>query len=283
MNEDLSWERFRQIISDEYYAEETNFRKAGSAAGNLWRFLRAMEVGDLVVVPYWNGFYVAEIATPATYADKYIEEDSSYRRGVRWLNDKQPIPRKFAKAALQSLMKFQGTSVDASAAVDDIRACLDFATSGEAPTFTSDFQNSLVHAALAELRSGRLENYGFERLLQTVLMDLGAKEVKVIPRAKDKGADLLATFLVAGAIQQLVAVQAKHWQPDPPVGKDVVLQLVNGIEAEGADLGMVVTSGTISEQATNAAKEYADNGGVHIELIDGEQLARLIVENGIAI
>jgi len=73
-----------------------------------------------------------------------------------------------------------------------------------------------------------------------------------MPRGKDKGADLLATFLVAGAFQQVVAVQAKHWQPDPPVGPDVVQQLINGIEAESANLGMVITSGSISEEASPA-------------------------------
>src|SRR5439155_11221457 len=98
----------------------------------------------------------------------------------------------------------------------------------------------------AELRSGRIENFGFERLIQTVLRGLGASEVRIVPRSEDKGADLVAVFRVAGAFQQRVAVQAKHWQPEPPVGRDVVEQLIRGIEAEAANLGMVITSGSIS-------------------------------------
>jgi hypothetical protein len=32
----------------------------------------------------------------------------------------------------------------------------------------------------------------------------------------------------------MIAIQAKHWQPKPPVGRDVVEQLIRGIEAESA-------------------------------------------------
>ncbi|MHB8203940.1 MAG: restriction endonuclease, partial [Desulfomonilaceae bacterium] len=53
-----------------------------------------------------------------------------------------------------------------------------------------------------------------------------------------------------------IAVQAKYWQPEPPVGKDVVEQLIQGIEATSADLGMVITSGTISKEANDAAEKY---------------------------
>lgn len=126
-----------------------------------------------------------------------------------------------------------------------------------------------------------MEDFGFERLLRKVMLDLGAAECRIIPRNEDKGADLLATFLVAGAFQQLIAVQAKHWQSEPPVKRDEVDQLIQGVEAESANLGMVITSGTISEEARRAAQQYFENGGVRIELVDGEQLSKLIVEHGV--
>lgn len=67
----------------------------------------------------------------------------------------------------------------------------------------------------------------------------------------------------------------------PPVGRDVIEQIIRGIEAEGAHLGMVVTSGTIGNDATEAAAHYTEEKGVPIELVDGEQFAKLIVEFGI--
>jgi restriction endonuclease Mrr len=91
----------------------------------------------------------------------------------------------------------------------------------------------------------------------------------------------LSDFRVAGAFRQKIAVQAKHWQPDPPVGRDVVDQLIRGIEAEGASLGMVITTGSMAQGAAEAAEQYFEDKGIRIELVDGEQFAKLIVEHGL--
>ncbi len=112
-------------------------------------------------------------------------------------------------------MKVQGTSADATDLLVEIKECLTLAARGKAPSFQIDLQSRLVLEVLAELRGGLIESYGFERLIQTVLFGLGAKEVRLVPRNKDKGADLVAMFRVAGAFQLSIAVQAKHWQPEP--------------------------------------------------------------------
>ncbi|MDH5562590.1 MAG: restriction endonuclease, partial [Nitrospirota bacterium] len=158
---------------------------------------------------------------------------------------------------------------------------LQITASGQAPIFQTDLQSRLIRETLNELCSGRMDSFGFERLIQTVLTGLGAEDARIVPRNQDKGADILATFLVAGAFRQIIAVQAKHWRPDPPVGEEVVEQLIKGIEAESANLGMVITSGAISNEATAAAEKYFDEKGIKIELVDGEQFAKLIVEHGI--
>lgn len=281
LDEKLSWEKFREIIQKQYYYDEPTLRRAGSAAGNMWRFIREMKEHDYVIVPHINGFYVAEITGPAIYDKSKIEEDTTYRRPVKWLNDKKIIPRDVARSALISRMKNQGTCVYATDLISEIEECLIASKSTTRPSFQSDLQSRLVMETLREIRSGRIESYKFEQLIQSVLENLGADEVKIIPRNQDKGADLLATFIVAGAFKQVIAVQAKHWQPEPPVGKEVVDQLIKGIEAESADLGMVITSGNISPDASLAAEQYYEEKGIRIELIDGEQFSKLIVEHGI--
>jgi predicted Mrr-cat superfamily restriction endonuclease len=277
----LSWERFRKILYDAYYSDEKNMRGAGGAAGNMWRFIRDMKPGDLVVVPYWSEFFVAEVSGPPTYDRNKVDDDSAYRRAAKWLNGKKSIPRQLARSALISRMKTQGTSAGATDVLDEIKECLSLAEEGKEPTFHGDLQSRLVREVLSELRSGRMESFGFERLIQTVLQGLGAQEVRIVPRSQDKGADLVAMFRVAGAFQQIIAVQAKHWRPEPPVGGEVVQQLIRGMEAESATLGMVITSGTIAEDARQAAEQYFEEEGLRIELVDGEQFAKLIVEHGI--
>ena len=281
LDENLSWEEFRRILSDRYYADEKNLRRAGSAGGHMWRFIREMKKGDLIVVPHGAEFYVAKVAGPATHDEAKVEEDIAYRRNVNWLNDKQSIPRSLAKSALISRMKTQGTCAYATDLLPQIKECLNLSKSGAKPTFQSDLQLRLIQETLDELQSGRMDSFGFENLIHDVLRGLGADEARLVPRSQDKGADIVATFKVAGAFRQILAVQAKHWRPDPPVGTDVVEQLIRGIEAESANLGMVVTSGTVSDEATSMAEQYFEEKGIKIELVDGEQFAKLIVEHGI--
>ena len=277
LNDALEWDEFREIVGG-----DVDLRKAGRAAGNMWRFVREMKVGDLVVVPYGPQFYVGEVSGPAFYDDTKVEEDTAYRRPVVWLNNKQCIPRSTAKSALLSRMKAYNTCVGATDLVDQIEECLDIAGKGEEPSFEKDLQDRLVREALDELRSGRMENFGFERLVESVLCSLGAVETKVVPRRKDKGIDIYATFLVAGTFRQVVGIQAKHFQPKPPIGSDVVRELIRGIEEgqETVTLGMIVTSGTFSDDAATKAKAYEEENGIPIALVDGEQFAKLIVEHG---
>lgn len=281
LDSNLCWESFRDIVRRAYYADQPDLRRAGGAAGHLWRFIREMKPGDLVVVPYGADFFVAEVSGPATYNRAKVNDDSAYRRAVRWLNGGKPISRQLARSALVSRMKTQGTCADATDLLDEIKECLALAEGGQTPTFQTDLQARLIREVLTEMRSGRIESFGFERLIQTVLRGLGAEEVRIVPRSQDKGADLIATFRVAGVFQQVVAVQAKHWQPEPPVSREVVEQLIRGIEAESANLGMVVTSGSISDEAVQAAEQYFEEKGIRIELLDGEQFAKLMIEHGI--
>jgi predicted Mrr-cat superfamily restriction endonuclease len=275
----LSWPSFREVVASTYYKHELTLRKAGGAAGQLWRFMRSMNPGDLVVVPHPGVFYVAEIAGEAAHGSTIHEY---YRRPVRWLNGIQPIQRKVARAALQSRMKIYNSCADASDLVDAILECVDMAAVGASPTFHQDLHSRLISETIAEIRAGRLDSYGFESLIQDVMLSLGATRCPITARSKDYGADLVATFLLAGVFEQRVAIQAKHhYKTDIPLGADVVAEVIRGLEEENANLGMIITAGKLSDEAAAAAQAYFDEKGIKIELVDGEQFASLIVERGL--
>ena len=278
----LEWEEFRGIISEAYFSEEENLRKAGSAAGHMWRFIRDMKAGDLVVVPFYSEFYVGKVDGQPFYDKSKVGEGSAYRRPVRWLNDKRAIPRKYARSALLSRMKTRGTSAYATDLVQEIKSCLEIAERGTEPSFETDLRSNLIEATLNELQRGRMENFGFEELIKTVLEGLGATAADIVSRRYDRGIDIYATFLVAGSFRQVVGIQAKHYGPEPPVGPDVVLQLIRGIEEgpEPVTLGMVITSGVFNREAEAEAERYES---IPIELVDGKQLAGLIVDRGLEV
>lgn len=279
------WEAFRDKVKRcRYYSEDHDFRRAGQAAGHLWRFIKRMQKCDLVVVPHGGGFYVAKVSGPARYEESKAPEDTAYRRDVEWLNGKEPIPREIARSELQIRMKTQGTTADASVLLPEIKACLKDAKAGKHPTWQSDLRLKQIAIVLEEMRSGRINDRRFEDLVRDVLKGLGADTAQVISRKEDKGADIVATFKVAGGLLPLnVAVQVKHYQPEPPVGKKIIEQLIHGIEAESADLGMLVTSGTISKEAEESADAYYKKKDIQLELVDGELLAGIIVDHGLKV
>ena len=50
------------------------------------------------------------------------------------------------------------------------------------PTFAIDLRNRLINETLKEIQSGRIDDYGFERLVEDLLRALGAKKVRIIRR-----------------------------------------------------------------------------------------------------
>lgn len=281
LNPKLTWEQFRAVIHNAYHKNERDYARSGRGAGIVWTFIREIQRGSLLVVPHGPQFYVAEVVGDARYEPSKRKDDTSYRRSVRWLNEAKPIPRQHARAALQARMKVRQTCATATDLIDHIREALDTAKQGSLPSFDADLRKRLIGETLREIQSGRMNDRGFENLVAVVMRSLGARTVEVIPRQKDKGADILATFLIAGSFGFTLAAQAKHYQASPPVTPGVLDQLVSGMEAESADLGWVVTSGTFSDEAVRRKVEIAETKGHRIELIDGVHLAAMIVEGGL--
>lgn len=281
MDESLDYWRFREVVKRHYDPGSPSFQRAGSIAGMLWLFLREMSDGDYVVVPHGNSFYVAEIAGVARYLSEAVDQHTAFRRPVRWLNDKQPLPRRSARAALQSRMKMRQTCGDASDLIADIADSLEVAGTDSQPTFGADLRARLVNQAKVEMTSGRMDSYAFENLVATLLRSLGAHDVRIVPRSLDKGVDLIASFALADTFRLRIGVQAKHYRPDPPVGAAVVDQLAAGMEAEQITLGWVATSGGFAEDAVLRKATIEEERGLSIELVDGDQLAAMIVEGGL--
>jgi hypothetical protein len=64
---------------------------------------------------------------------------------------------------------------------------------------------------VSEIRSGRMDSHAFEKLIASLLWKLGSKEVKIVPRQQDEGADVVATFNIANTFPFVLAVQAEHY------------------------------------------------------------------------
>lgn len=284
--EEQDYWRFRELIKSASYPNDLDYRKSGYAAGTMWRFIRDMKPGDWVVVPHVGGvFYIAQITGDAFFdpSKEAINNDSCYRRTVRWLNNKQPIARKLARSRLISRMRTQQTSADASDLIEEIANALELA-SGDHPAdhdflFAINLRANLIEPVRREIAEGHMDERNFELLVQRLLLAMGATTADLIPRLKDKGVDILAKFPLGPIGKVRLGVQVKYHRD--LTTKEWVDQLCNGLREEGVAVGWLVTSADFAPNVQSYVEEKCAGTGLEISLVDGRQLAEIIVDYGL--
>lgn len=119
--------------------------------------------------------------------------------------------------------------------------------------------------------------YGFERLTQRILRSCGFTEVKVTKASGDGGIDGTGKLKINGVFSFNVAFQCKRYRG--AVGAPEVRDF-RGSLTKATEKAVLITTGTF----TKAARDEACNQGKdQIDLIDGEELIDLIVQNKIGV
>lgn len=122
----------------------------------------------------------------------------------------------------------------------------------------------------------------FERLVVELLVKMGyggsIKDAgKAIGKSGDEGID--------GSIKEdklgldIIYIQAKRWQPGNVVGRPEIHKFVGALAGQGAKKGIFITTSSFTKDAI----EYVPRSEVKIVLIDGEQLANLMIDYNIGV
>ncbi|NHK30743.1 MAG: hypothetical protein FK730_05290 [Asgard group archaeon] len=114
LNLDLTKEEFGEIIEKQYFPKDDTKHRSGQATGDMWRFIREMSLGNYVVVPTDEGFFIGRVTGPAYYDEMRIFNDTAYRRKVEWLNEKRPIPLEKTVPEVQTRLKTLQTVIEAT-------------------------------------------------------------------------------------------------------------------------------------------------------------------------
>jgi restriction system protein len=160
---------------------------------------------------------------------------------------------------------------------------------GEVPPGETRSPREQIEDALAQIRGSVaqdiLENIAkhtpdeFEDLVLDVLHALGygmsRKDLQRVGRSGDGGIDGIVPLDRLGL--QKVYVQAKKWQGQ--VGAPQIQGFMGALQLQGADKGVLITSGTISGPARDAARQARGS----VVLIDGARLAELMIEHGVGV
>jgi restriction system protein len=255
-------EDIKTRLSEHGY-EYGSARSLGQAAGNIYRFIHEIQVGDFVLVPDGPEVYIGTVVSEYVYDSSIDTSDEGYphQRQVEWCHEKRAIPRNFLPGRLFDALKGQQTVY--STYHDDVE---DIVTN-HGRLFTGESNYDLKVEYLKRLSTGRLLGMNsnlFENAVCGVYRHFFPGLRRLSTTNSNKGdTDLLAEL--PGGVT--VRIQVKYFYTDQgALEASVVDQLAESMDP--GDHGIIVTSGTISEAATKKAKTIPDKS---ISFIDGPQ------------
>lgn len=117
----------------------------------------------------------------------------------------------------------------------------------------------------------------FERLVVELLVKMGyggsIKDAgKAMGKSGDEGID--GTIKEDKLGLDIIYIQAKRWKPGNAVGRPELQKFVGALAGQGAKKGIFITTSNFTKEAF----EYTPRNETKIVLIDGEQLAQLMID-----
>lgn len=117
----------------------------------------------------------------------------------------------------------------------------------------------------------------FERLVVELLVKMGyGGSIKdagnAIGKSGDEGID--GTIKEDRLGLDIIYIQAKRWRPGIAVGRPELQKFVGALAGQGAKKGIFITTSSFTKEAF----EYTPRNETKIVLIDGEQLAQLMID-----
>jgi restriction system protein len=265
----------REVFKNAIIATYPN-KKPGAVpnnAGQLFRFVHEMEVGDLVAYPSKSDrlVHIGRIESGYQF-DTRIEANYPHRRQVKWICE---LPRtRFSQGALyeigSALSFFQIKNY-----ADEFRA----AAEGKVAAPVADQDDTV--AAVTEGIEESTEAFILKKLAQELkghpLADFSAHllgtmgyRTRVSPPGPDGGIDILAHKDELGFEPPIIKVQVKSTEGS--IGDPTVSALYGKVGT--GEFGLLITLGTFTNQAQTFARSKSN-----LRLIDGSELVHLILQH----
>lgn len=141
-------------------------------------------------------------------------------------------------------------------------------------------ENQAVVASELLARALALPPVGFEDLVLRLLAAMGYGDAGRVERTSatgDAGVDGIISQDPLGLDR--IYVQAKRYDSQRVVHRPTIQSFVGALMGAQGDRGVFLTTGTFS----SGAREEADRVAFRIELIDGQRLARLMLQYGVGV
>ncbi len=187
--------------------------------------------------------------------------------------DRFPEYREFKSKRARNAADSRAAAVDIDLATD-----ADVTPEEQLAAAYEELRTALADDLLRRVRAGTPKFFEHLVVRLLVAMDYGGGQVdrgEVTGRSGDDGID--------GVIREdrlgldMVYVQAKKW--DNAVGPGEIDKFVGSLMRKKANKGVFITSGTFTDGAARAGREAA----VKVRLVDGEELAELMIDYNVGV
>lgn len=147
-------------------------------------------------------------------------------------------------------------------------------------TAYQDFQKSVAEDLLDKIRN--VSPSFFEKLVVSLLVKMGyggsVKDAgQAIGKTGDEGIDGIIKEDKLGL--DVIYIQAKRWKENNIIGRPEIQKFVGALAGQGAKKGVFITASSFSKEA----KEYKPMNDTKVILIDGLELANLMIENNLGV
>lgn len=158
-------------------------------------------------------------------------------------------------------------------------------TSAQTPEETLENAYQSIRKTLAQDLLNKIVSLSpafFERLVVELLVKMGyggsIKDAgKAIGKSGDEGID--GTIKEDKLGLDVIYIQAKKWAPGNVVGRPDLHKFVGALAGQGAKKGVFITTSSFTKEAI----DYMPRNETKIVLIDGEQLAQLIIDYNLGV
>jgi restriction system protein len=251
-------------------------KKSGAVANNagqLFRFVHELKVGDVIVYPSKmdRRVHLGKITGPYRY-DHDLEGGYPHLRPVRWV---QAVPRtNFTQGALYeigSAMSFFQVKTYAAEFLAALKGEIVSLPVSADPTVAqvSEVTEENTRDFILKRLSRDLKGHPMEELVAHLLQAMGYK-TRLFPDGPNSSPDVIAHRDALGLEPPIIKVEVKSGDGDVD---EPTVSALNG-KLSGGDFGLVISLGGFTSRARHFGR-----GKSNLRLIDGKELVDLILEN----
>lgn len=129
----------------------------------------------------------------------------------------------------------------------------------------------------------KISPYDFERLVVKLLISMGYGKLSenkdaVTKKSGDEGIDGIVSADKFGF--DSIYIQAKQWKPESKVSRPEIQKFLGALVGQGANKGIFITTAQFSREAVSFASKQLN---CKIVLVDGQQLAKLMIEHNLGV